>query len=307
MIEDLFHDYGIDTAPEDNKHYRPGWINVECPFCGQGSGKYHLGFNIKDGYFHCWNCGTENAWSVKRTIAKLIGVSEKEAVVLIKTYRISMKGGKGKEQAKVSINKKQFRLPPDSGEMKKNHRRYLEKRRFDPDWLEQEWKVMGTGPMAKLDEVDYKHRILTPIYWNNQMVSFQTRDITGKHSMPYLACPQEREIMYHKHIIYTNPSYPLWEWGICVEGKFDAWRFGHPAFATFGIGYTSKQVTLIASLFKQVYTVFDPEPQAQRQAEDLKGELRFRGVECHNIKLKSDPGDLPQDEADYIIKQLKRR
>jgi hypothetical protein len=191
--------------------------------------------------------------------------------------------------------------------LKRNHRKYLEKRGFDPDWLTDEYKIMGTGPAAKLGNIDFRFRILTPIYWEGKLVSFQTRDVTGKSGLKYITCPRKREIIHHKHIIYSCPTQLFWEWGIAVEGKFDVWRFGHPAFATFGIEYTREQVRVIAGLFKMVFTAFDPDPQAQRKAEELRGELRFRGVECHNIKLPVDPGDLPQDEADYIVKQLMRK
>lgn len=303
-IEDLFHDYGVETAPEGHKHHRPGWVNVDCPFCVHNPG-YHLGFNEDGKYFYCWSCGKDNAWSIKKTLSTLLHISESEASRLAKEYNI-FRGKRRIEKPKIKVNHKPFKFPSDTGPMKRNHKKYLEKRGFDPDYLEKEWGVLGTGPASYLDNVDYSHRLLTPIYWEGRIVSFQTRDITDKQSPKYKTCPEEREKVHHKHILYRSPNLIYWkrETGICVEGKFDVWRFGPIGFATFGIEYMPEQVWVMAKLFKRIFTAFDPEPQAQKKAEDMRGELRFRGVECHNIDLLSDPGALPQKEANYIVKQI---
>jgi DNA primase len=295
----LYQDFNIETAPEDHQHNRPGWLNVECPFCVGEHAGYHLGYNQDSNYFYCWRCGSHKRID---TISKLLNISYTEAKRLAKEYEIDHSG---REEKKISppMRLKAFRLPSDTKEMKKNHLRYLERRGFNPEYIKKEWGVMGTGPMSQLDGIDYKHRLLIPIEWGGEIVSFQTRDITNRQSLRYITCPKDREKIFHKHILYGQQE----KWtntGICVEGIFDVWRLGVNAFATFGIEYTFTQLRLISKTFRKVIVIFDPDAAAQKKAQELKVELLFRGVECYTILLECDPGDMKQDEADELVKSL---
>ena len=162
---------------------------------------------------------------------------------------------------------------------------------------------IGFCPISQLDGISYKHRIIAPIYWNEERVSFQGRDATDKHSKKYMACPKDRELIHHKEILYGKQS----EWGstgICVEGITDVWRLGTASFATFGIKYTPKQLRLVAKSFERVFILFDPEGTATEQAVKLMNELKFRGLEANTILLDSDPGSMKQEDADYLTKQI---
>ncbi len=303
-ILQFYQDYGIRCMTEGHKHCRPGFVNTPCPFCTGNEG-LHLSFNLTNNYFVCWRCGWH---SVPNTIAKLLNVNYQSAKEIAKQYgsynSIST-------QAKVIIHKKAFRLPSHSLPLQKNHKQYLEKRGFDPDKLEKQWGLLGTGPVSTLDKLSYKHRIIIPFVWNNEQVSFDSRDITGKALNKYQACPLEREFIPHKEIIYGNPK----SWGsigICVEGPTDVWRMGDLSFATSGIKFTPKQIRTISKIFKRVAVCFDgpsetsKELEAYNQANILVSELRFRGVDAFRVDIKGDPGSLPQSEADYLVKQLTR-
>jgi len=295
----LYQNFNIEIASEGHKHARPGWINTECPFCGGNNPGYHLGFNEGNKYFYCWRCGYHKKID---TISKLLNLPYSEARKLLNEYEVD---NAPSEERKISppIQLKAFRFPSYSLAMKNNHRQYLEHRGFDPEYIEKEWGVMGTGPVSRLDGISYKYRLLVPITWDKKIVSFQTRDITNRQSLRYITCPKDREKIFHKHIIYGQQE--KWdEVGVCVEGVFDVWRLGTPAFATFGIEYTFEQMRLISKLFRKVFIIFDPEPQAQKKANELKIELQFRGLKCESILLDCDPGDLKQNEADYIVKNL---
>jgi len=56
--------------------------------------------------------------------------------------------------------------------------------------------------------------------------------------------------------------------------------------------------------FKEMVVLYDPEPQAQRQAEKLVDELKFRGVKAWKVDLDCDPGDLSQDDANHLLKTI---
>ena len=55
-IIQLFEDYKIPYFTEGYKYCRPGWVNIDCPFC-IGSPGPHLGYNLSGNYFNCWRCG----------------------------------------------------------------------------------------------------------------------------------------------------------------------------------------------------------------------------------------------------------
>jgi hypothetical protein len=306
-ILDLYRDYGVETAPEGHKHNRPGWVNISCPHCNSDAGKYPLGFNLEGAYYYCYVCGGHR---VKDTLAKLLKLRSQDIEEILTKYRL-----KQRSRAVDAVNalktvrigdKKRYKRPSDVGPLQKPHLKYLQSRGFDPQYLADVWGVLGTGPTSSLDQIPYKFRIFLPIIWNEKEVTFQARDYTGKQSKKYMACPEARELIHHKHILYGHPS--LWDKkkGILVEGAFDAWRFKEAACATLGTGYTPEQVRLMSKTFDRLVIMFDPEPVAQSRAQKLQAELNFRGVKTTIYTgLETDPGDLKQDDADYILKELK--
>jgi len=296
-ILDLYNDHRIQYVTEGHKHCREGWVNIACPFCNGNPG-YHLGYSLDDNYYHCWRCGGKFKDQV---LVEILGISQGEAKRLIQQY-----GGstfqKVKEK-KAKINLTPFTYPTGDIHLAKPHKRYLESRGFDSDWLVKEWDLKGTGPLAFLDGSNYSRRILAPIYWEGKEVSFQCRAILPGAEPKYMACPMAREIIHHQHILYGDPLY--WgKRGVCVEGITDVWRMGKKSFGVFGIDYTPYQVKQIARNFEEVVVLFDPEIQAQKQAKKLIAELVLRGVKAWSEVLESDPGDLSQKEADYLMKQL---
>lgn len=302
-IIQLYQDFGVFYMTEGHKHCREGWVNVECPFCSGNPG-YHLSYNLDGNYYTCWRCG----WKpIPKVIGKLLNVSEDEAKHITKQYGYYISSTS--KQPEVKIRGKSHKLPSNTSALLPSHKRYLEGRNFDPDYLEKEWHLLSTGPISLLDNLDYKHRILIPFIWNSQQVSFDSRDVTGKHMAKYMACPKDRELIPHKDILYGKQE--CWgETGICVEGPTDVWRLGVNAFATSGIKFTNRQIRIIAKTFKRVAVCFDgasptsKELQAVEQAKILIEELKFRGVNAFEIKISGDPGSMKQSEANYLVKQL---
>ena len=290
----FLNDHSIIYVEADSKNYRPEWVSIQCPFCDDQS--THLGYNVNESYLHCWRCG----WHpLDKTIAKLLKINENAARQLIKQY-----GGIARRPVeKAKDPQKEFQFPSGCSDLSSSHKQYLARRGYDPDRLERDWGLVSSGPISQLDGINYKHRIIAPIYWDGQIVSFQGRDTTGKHDKKYMACPKEREAIHHKAILYGKQA----EWtstGICVEGITDVWRFGFTSFATFGIKYTSVQLRVIARFFRRVAIIFDDDPQAIEQAYKLVADLEFRGVEAFRIPIVGDPGGMSQTEADYLLKQI---
>jgi len=294
-IEQLYRDYNVPFVTEGHKHTRPGWVNTACPFC-TGNPGYHLGYDTIGNKFVCWRCGGKFA---NQVISKLLSISNSDANILLRQYGVLISKV---PEIKRKIRHKSFKLPTHT-ELLEHHRNYLIGRKFDPDQIIKDYKIMSTGVMAKLDNINYKHRILIPFFWDNKMVSFDSRDVTDKAVNKYMACPEERELIGHKDILYGQQS----KWkdvGICVEGPTDVWRFGANSFAVSGIKYKHSQLRLMAKLFKRIAVVFDDDPQAIIQATKLVADLKFRNVDAFRVGIIGDPGSMSQIEADYLVKQL---
>lgn len=298
----MLQDYNIPYAEHGHTRCSNGWINIHCPFCNPNLKKdFHLGYNIQDGNFSCWRCGPHYFWDSMEMIFK-----RPKSVIEPLLKRYSMTRGASKKERTQKKSSSPFQLPSNLSRMQPEHRQYLRKRGFIPSQIENTWKAVATSHSSLLGGLNYKFRILIPIYFEGQVVSFQARDITGKQHLRYMACPEEREIMHHKHILYRAPQPETNEYGICVEGVFDAWRIGPLAFATLGIKYTPEQVRMMVRTFKKIVILFDPGEDAKKQSQKLASELSFMGVEVKNIIMEGDldPGDMPQQKADELVKYL---
>ena len=292
----FYHDHRIRYVTEGHKHCQDGWVQIPCPFC-VGNPGYHLGYNLRENFFNCWRCGGK---SILYTVKGLLGVSWSEAGSLV--YRYGSKSYREREgQSRTRIREQTVKLPPGSGPLSARHKKYLDRRGYDPDTIEQIWKILGTGPLGK-----YKHRIIAPIYFESKIVSYQGRDITGRADLPYKACPQDQEVIDHKDVLYGADLVPGSR-VVVVEGIFDAWRLGPGAVATFGVKFKKSQIRLLKN-FSRIFVMYDSkaeDPAAWIQAKKLANSLSAFNVDVELLDLDSgDPGGLRQDEADEIMREL---
>ncbi len=298
--ERLLRDYNIPHLTEGHKHATAGWANVHCPFCS-GEQNYHMGIREELTACHCWRCGSHN---VAQTLSRLLNMPTPEVKRILPRYKTGAAGVKKiAPEARVAIHP--FKFPKPYGPLDKRGKRYLEKRGFIPQHLEQEWGLLQTGPVSFLDKISYSHRILIPIFWNGKIVSFQSRDITDKSDRKYLACTMKREEIHHKNILYgKQAAWERFDEFIIVEGVTDVWRLGPQAIATFGIEFKMEQVLQLKKIGNRFIVLFDDEPQAQEQARILTAKLRAMGKAARVEKIEGDPGGMAQGDADHLVKEL---
>lgn len=288
--QQFLNDYSIPYSTE-GKNIGKEWIGIKCPFCDDSS--WHGGFNITKGYYNCWLCGYHKLINV---IISLTGESFKTAQNIIRKHSNTISISITTQQ---ETKKKELILPTGSGTLFFTHKEYLLKRGFDPDYLEKEWGLQGTGFIG-----DYKFRIIAPIYYKHKLVSYQGRDITGKASLRYKACRKEDEIIHHKHILYGIDKVPG-DRVVVVEGITDVWRLGPGAVATFGIEYTTEQLLLIAKQFKTVFILFDNDFNAKKQAFNMSVYLSGFSLNIEILEInKEDPASLTEQEAKEIIQLI---
>jgi len=300
-------DFNIPFLPpgaSESGKVSQGWIGVQCvnPRCNRKHLPDYGGFNIPGGYYSCWSCGGHSLRAVIRWYLK-IGNREAEDLIwnytgsAMMTTALNFKKKKAGQVKKVDI---------PGGELKKIHRRYLEGRGFNPDYLIDKYDLRAVGhKTSNALEREYKNRIIIPIVdQSGRLISFQGRDVTGTAKIRYKGCHIDKSVLNYKHTLYGWPGASDDQCGL-VEGVVDQWNMGDGFLCTFGTALTEFQIREIA-YFKRIFILFDPESTAQELAEKHANKLAALNREVELVQMDSDvdPGELPESEVRYIRREL---
>jgi hypothetical protein len=177
------------------------------------------------------------------------------------------------------------------------HAAYLRGRGFDPDHIQNLWKIRCIGPGFRL-----AWRIFIPILYGGEPVSWTTRTIGDRNPRRYIGAKPHEEAVPAKSLLYGEDF--ARHAVVVTEGPTKAWAVGPGAVAVMGTGYTRAQVRRIAK-YPVRAILFDGEPVAQRVAAKLVNELEcFPGVTA-NVRLESASQADRADRAE--IRELRRR
>lgn len=286
----LYEDYGIDYVIENHKHARKNWVQTTCPFCTGNSG-YHLGFNLSSNTYNCWRCGYH---SMGEALRALLPTGESIWYVVSRyshdpIYHIPI------VRERRALN---FQVP--GSDLRKIHLDYLESRGFSsPQKLAQKYSLKGTG----FNEYP-KLRIVIPITHRQEIVTYQSRDITNTHQCKYLACAAAQSIIDIKHTVY-NLNNCTGDTILITEGVMDVWKLGDNACCTYGTKTTHEQISLLKQ-YKNRLILFDSDSAGQQAATKLANELAlFPGnTEIIRFKGAKDIGELPEQKAQEIKQAL---
>jgi len=289
----------LQLLNDHNVEYREGsrgWIQLPCPFCYKGDGVFGLGFNNG---FTCFKCGKLRVWE---TIAALLDIGLSDAANICRKYEGDTKttihtlNAVQREITAVSTVK----LPYSTAPMTKRHHNYLEQRNFDPDYLEAQWNLLGTGVVG-----EFKHRIIAPIYQDKELVCYQGRDITNKASAKYKSCHDEDAVIPIKSCLYGIDKCKD-DWIIITEGVTKVWRLRTNATCTFGTAVTDAQL-LRLSKFQRRYIFFDADEAGREGADNLAGRLSVLSgrTEICLVPGIDDVADIPQEDVNEIVKDIR--
>ena len=283
-VEILQH-LGIPHMESGHHHCRPGWVQMDCPDCGQDSHKYHLGLNKAQGYLNCWVCGPK---PLVATLAVLSGRPGGEVVALLR------QAAPIRETVVVRPRGK-FQPPDGVSDMLPAHRKYLTNRGFDPDEIAALWGVRGIGIQARLS-----WRLYIPIHYRHEPISWTTRAI-GESRMRYISARPEQERMPLKTVLYgaDMAGHAI----VITEGPTDAWAIGPGGVATLGLNWTPEQLERMKQYPIRV-VCFDNSREAQVRARKLTDYLSLFVGETYRVCLSGkDPASSPKHE----IKELRKR
>lgn len=291
----------INTANSDSKHYKKGWININCPYCGKGNQHYHLGYHINNQYFNCWSCGKK---PLLKTFHLLLGLPHADLLNLLKTAK---KRGKNTTfNNDYETNKKPFKIPPNLYPIKglPQHKLYLKKRGFNWKSLVKKYNIQGTTVLSQLDNIDLSWRIFIPIYNNNEMVTWQTRGI-GTGGLPYIACPKDREKINIKALLYPDITQHT---VFLTEGLFDMWKVQEAGFNSvcgFGVNLKPKQIKRLSK--KRLVIFYDGDDAGEKEAQKIKDRIEFinnQKVQIAKCPKGKDPGKLTKFQILKILRKF---
>jgi len=272
------------------KNVSKGWMAFCCPYCNDNG--FHLGVPLTGTHAFCWRCGSH---PLDKVLMELTGLSWYELNNAMMDYDGS--------SSLLSVPKKvalgtKIELP--EGSMEEVHRKYLKRRGFNPDELNRDYGVYGTGMLG-----DWKYRIIIPIYdKDGELVSFQGRDYTNKQVLRYKTLSVEESVVNPKFVLYNENKVKGNVLGVC-EGVFDALNMGPPFVATLGTMTTEVQCRKIA-IYEKAYIMFDPEDSAQERAIKLAEKVAALGghPEVIDIGGNNDPGSISKEYVQAIRKDL---
>lgn len=278
------------------KNISAGWVNTDCPFCGDGA--FHNGYNPDGNYFNCWKCGGHQT---EATLMKLTKKNYEAVKTLLFKFRIGLSSNNTLRSSKMSqqieISKAKLDKYTKLGApMTRAHRKYLKGRGFNVRQLEEMFGLRGTVRHPK-----YPSRIIMPVLYEGEEVSWVSRSILANPSVRYVNCPKPDEVISMKEVIYNMDNTS--STAIVTEGPIDAMAIGYGGVATLGVKYTQTQLEALRS-YSRIFIWFDPDKSGAKGAEKLASELG------HNISVEVLESDM--DVADTMkyapddLKQLKK-
>jgi len=221
------------------KNVSEGSINVQCPYCNDHSN--HMGTFIEDMVFNCWRCNRKGPFYI--LLSTLTGLPRDVCKELVEDSDQDFKEPvsdqiKQRFQTKTIIEDvfevKEISWPEFSEEVDFNHplvHSYMKRRNISKETI-----LFEKCKMCKYGK--YANRLIIPIFFNKQLVSYQAADMTGKADLKYdTAKGNINNFLYG----YDDIDDIM----ILTEGALDKWRTGSGAVCTFGTSLTDNQKNLI--------------------------------------------------------------
>lgn len=289
-IENFLRQHGIRVW-DRGKNVSAGYIGIQCPFCNDHSN--HLGIRLNDLRVTCWKCGGH---SLINTLKAILNIGYIDAKAISKSL---MDGVQFVEPERDRIPASQLILPKNfSNDFPKVFRDYLEKRNFNPRKIIEKYKLMTCYRYGK-----YKYRIIIPIFKNNKLVSWTSRDITNCAEKKYMAATVEESLIRPSELIYNLDSVRYRGDAVLVEGPFDVFRIGDGAFCFLGIKLNAARLRQIQmKKIRNLYVFFDNDDAGKFASkvvahgiDSLADNIHF--LEFKNMKTKLDPAQMNSDLA----------
>lgn len=303
----LLEKYNIEYWTE-GKNVSPGSTNVQCPFCDDHSN--HCGIFHDDLGYHCWRCDASGSFDY--LLARLTGQDvarlKEEIADLGFSFEVDSstqieelwRGGESQLESPVqqdgppTLPKYFDPVTPQMDFPLLDW--YLNLRGYTRDILiRRECGICSVGVCM--------NRLVIPIKFDHQLVSWQAADLTRRAQLKYKTSPGEvNNYLYQWDLLDQSIPHV-----VIVEGVLDAWRFddGFNVLATFGTHMTDRQKNLLIRLRpSRVIVSWDGDAidRSIRLAEDLRTFLPR--VDVAEFPLCEDPDSFGKHFGVEVLKDL---
>jgi hypothetical protein len=322
---DFFASVGIETRTS-GKNVKRGWVNINCPFCGDDTG-FHMGCNPQTGGFACWRGGKDHgAGGPAKLIKVLKGCTWEEARKIAGEDEVRPGSMAETEKQSAALDRDDGRAPlqtwrrlPDElepilhGPVSNPYRDYLAGRGFDPrdvSRLVETYDLRrGSGPVVR-DGIDWTGRLILPfILPGGAYAGWQGRALSKHARLRYLSEPggdQPKRILFNEGLAADGG-----EVLVVVEGPMDCLKvdfygrpYGYRAVATLGTSFLGAQVARLWALarrYDRLLLLYDP--GAEAAVLDLADRLSpYAPVVGDVSPWAEDPGALSPVEVPSAIK-----
>lgn len=283
-------DYGIWYCSR-GKIVSKGWIGLQDVFNNDTTDSGYLGFCLAGSYFSSWLDGGHSLKSWLEIVAPDANYHQ-----LMQEYGDEISYVNRLNDKSQNATYLEFNFP----ELPSHARKYIEKRKFDPDILIEKYGLRWGGIVG-----DFAYRIIIPIYdKSGKMVSYQGRFIGTDKDIPrYKNLSLEKSLVDPKSILY-NENNAEGNTVFVVEGFFNCIRWQHNAVASLGTSFTETQVQALAQ-YKRVVILYDSEEGAQKKAKKLGVRVSSMGTNVEVIDLELGDRDIAECTEDEI-KEFRR-
>lgn len=246
----------------EGKNVSEGWVNIQCIYPNCADSSNHLGINLISGLHNCWVCG--NKGGPEKLIQLVENCSRSEAYRIVKefgTFRID-------ESSHIHVYRtKDFHLPKEIVHpFPKIHRKFLEGRHFDPDYVISKYKLEACHTLGK-----FRFRIIAPIFLDDRLVNYvgmgiMDRGKAGPKYKKYKNASNKEAPIKARDLLYNIDN--VTDSAVLVEGITDVWRIGDGAIASIGSEVTEPQIALL--VWKGIKRLFiSPDRDAYEESQIL--------------------------------------
>jgi len=296
QIISILNRYDIEYTTQ-SKNVSGDCFGVQCPFCNDHSD--HCGIFYPGGAFHCWRCNESG--SLYSLLRELVGITLAEYNAIIKTpiafditatdqikNILSPSIDEAKKENEIDIALPEYCEIIDSNTNSHLLNTYLSRRGYTiEDCVNYSCLLCTYGK--------YIHRLIIPVIYNNELVSFQGADLTGKSRLKYKSAGNKiNNFLYNYDRIIDK--------AIVTEGILDAWRIGNEAVCTFGTSISDKQRKLIIDLqLKELIFAWDGDAywKARKQASYFSPYIKTVKTLC--LPKGEDPDSLGNKKMYELI------
>jgi hypothetical protein len=289
QLPELITQYNPPQAPPGHHHRRRGWVQVDCPLCTPGAGRWRLGISEAPPHTAaCYHCGRVDLALV------LVGwgVPQGRVGATLRALRAGRAGYTPPGPTTAPAG--EYRPPAGVGPLLPAHARYLRGRGYSPEALAQVWGLGGLGVAAR-----HSWSIFCPIADpQGRPVAWCLRAITDTgrrwYNGPDAQCRVPvGQCLYGAHWARRGAV-------VVVEGPSDCWAVGPGAVGVLGVGVAAAQVRALAK-WPQRVICFDSSPEAQVRAERLAEALALHPGQTTVVVLDAeDPGSASRAEIDAL-------